>query len=80
MMTLKQKVAFESIVGLVHRTAMRFAALPKEERAAALHVAHQSITAELGTTDPELIKICTQGIATVLRQIEGSGSPFGGHA
>ena len=35
-MTPEQKAAFESIVGLVHREAMKIAELPKEQGAAAL--------------------------------------------
>jgi len=79
-MTPAQKLAFESIIGLVHRAAMKVAELPKEERAAALQIVQRSIVEELGITEPELIENCTKGIATVLRQIEASGSPSGGHA
>jgi hypothetical protein len=79
-MTPEQKAAFESIVALVHREAMKIAELPKEQRAAALQTIHRSIEAELGVTDPELIGVCTEGITTVLQQIEASGRPSGGHA
>lgn len=79
-MTPEQKAAFKSIVGLVHREAMKIAELPKEQRVAALQVIQRSMTAELGNADPELIDICNEGIATVLQQIEASRSPSGGHA
>lgn len=79
-MTPEQKAAFESIVGLVHRAALKVAELPKEERAAALRAAHRSMMVELGTTEPELIEICAEGIASVLQQIEASGNPSGGRA
>jgi hypothetical protein len=82
-MTPEQKAAFEAIVGFVHRAAMQVAELPKEERAAALQIVQRSIAhqvAEIGITEPELIEICTEGIATVLQQIEASGSPSGGQA
>lgn len=79
-MTPEQKAAFESIVGLVHREAMKIAELPKEKRAAALQVARRSMAVELGRTAPELIDICNEGIATVLQQIEDSRRPSDGHA
>ena len=82
-MTPEQKAVFESIVSFVHRAAMEVAELPKAERAGALKIVHQSIAqrvAEIGIAEPELIEICTKGIATVLHQIEASGSPSGGHA
>jgi hypothetical protein len=79
-MTPDQKAVFESIVGLVHREAMKIAELPKERRAAALLIVQRSMAAELGIADPELIDVCNEGIATVLQQIEASGSPNGGHA
>ena len=76
-MTPEQKFAFESIVGFVHRTATEVAGLPKETRAAALEIVRQSMAVEFGTADPQLIEICAEGIATVLRQIEAAGSPSG---
>ena len=82
-MTPEQRAAFETIMGFVHRAAMKIAELPKEERAAALTIARRSIAqsaAEQGVTDPQLIEICTEGIAVVLHEIEASGSPSGGHA
>jgi len=79
-MTPDQRFAFDSIVGFVHRAAMAIAELPKEERAAALQNIPQSIALAFGVTDPALINACTEGIATVLRQIEASGSQSGGRA
>ena len=40
-MTPEQKAAFEAIKGLVHRTAMEIAELPKDQREAALERAAQ---------------------------------------
>jgi hypothetical protein len=79
-MTPEQKAAFESIVGLVHREAMKIAELPKEQRAAALLIVQGAMAAELGIADPELIDVCNEGIATVLQQIEASGRLSGGRA
>lgn len=79
-MTSDQQFAFDSIVGIVHRAAMEVAELPKEERAAALQVVPRSLALELGITDPELIDVCTEGVETVLQQIEASGRASGGHA
>ena len=82
-MTPEQKIAFESVMGFVHRVAMRIAELPKEERPAALKAARASIAetaAEHGIQDPKLIEICSEGIEVVLREIEASGRPSGGHA
>ncbi len=79
-MTPEQKAAFEAILGFVHRAAMKVAELPKEERAAALQTVQRSLAVDLDITDPDLIAACNAGIVTVLRQIEASGSPSGGHA
>ena len=75
-----RELGVRPIVGLVHRTAMEIAELPKDERAAALQRIQRSLAVELDITDPELIDLCNEGIATVLQQIEASGGPSGGHA
>jgi hypothetical protein len=77
-MTPDQKAVYEGIRDLVERTAMEIAGLPKDQRGAALQLAHNSIARKLA--EPELVEICTRSIATVLRQIEESGNPSGGHA
>ena len=77
-MTPDQKAVYEVITGLVHRTAMEIAALPRDQRLAALQRARNSIAKSLA--EPELVEICTRGIATVLRDIEASGDLSGGHA
>jgi hypothetical protein len=76
-------MAFESVMGFVHRMAMRIADLPKEKRAAALNAARNAIAeiaAEHGIKDRRLIELCSDGIEAVLREIESSGSSSGGHA
>jgi hypothetical protein len=77
-MTPDQKVAYEAITGLIQRTAMEIAALPKDQRMAALELARNSIAQSIA--EPELVEICTRSIATVLRDIEASGNPSGGRA
>jgi hypothetical protein len=77
-MTPDQKAAYEAITGLIQRTAMEIAELPKDQREAALRRAHNSIAQSIA--EPELVEICTRSIATVLRDIEASGNPSGGHA
>lgn len=82
-MTPDQKTAYEALTGLVHRTAMKIAELPKDQRDAALQIASNSIAkriADRGEAEPRLVGICTDGIAAVLRQIKASGKPSGGHA
>jgi hypothetical protein len=76
-LTPDQKAAYEAITGLVHRTAMEIAELPKDQRGAALRLAHNSIAQSI---EPELVEICADGILAVLREIEASGTPSGGHA
>lgn len=76
-MTPDQKAAYEAITGLIQRTAMEIAELPKDKRGAALQLARNSIAQSI--TEPELVEICTRSIATVLRDIEASGNPSGGH-
>jgi len=78
-MTPEQSAVFKSIVGFVHRAAMEIAELPKEVRAAALQTVQRSLAVELDITHPDMIAACNAGIAAVLRQIEASGSPSGGH-
>jgi hypothetical protein len=81
--TPAQKAAFEAITGFVHRAAMEIAELPKDQRGAALQLARNSFAqsiADQAGTDPKLVEICTDGIAAVLREIEASGNPSGGHA
>jgi hypothetical protein len=77
-MTPDQKAVYEGITGLIQRTAMEIAGLPKDQREAALRLARNSIAQSMA--EPELVEICTRSIATVLRQIEESGNPSGGHA
>jgi hypothetical protein len=77
-MTPDQKAVYDGITGLIQRTAMEIAGLPKDQRGAALQLARNSIARNLA--EPELVEICTRSIATVLRQIEESGKPSGGHA
>ncbi|WKA26143.1 hypothetical protein [Bradyrhizobium roseum] len=77
-MTPDQKAVYEGITGLIQRMAMEIAGLPKDQREAALQLARKSIARKLA--EPELVEICTRSIATVLRQIEESGNPSGGHA
>lgn len=77
-MTPNQKAAYEAITGLIQRTAMEIAELPKDQREAALQRAHNLIAQSIA--EPELVEICTRSIATVLRDIEASGNPSGGHA
>ncbi|WKA26452.1 hypothetical protein [Bradyrhizobium roseum] len=82
-MTPDQKAAYEALTGLVHRTAMKIAELPKDQRGAALQLASNSIArgiANLGIAEPKLVEVCADGIAAVLREIEASGKPSGGHA
>ena len=82
-MTTDQKAVFEAITGLIQRTAMEIAELPKDQRGAALQLARNSFAqsiADQAGTDPKLVEICTDGIAAVLREIEASGNPSGGHA
>jgi len=80
LMTPDQQFAFDSIVGFVHRAAMEIAELPKEEHAAALQVVRRSMTEMLGIADPELIDICSEGVAAVLEKIDASVRPDGGRA
>lgn len=77
-MTPEQKAAFEAITGLIQHTAMEIAELPKDQRGAALQRARNSIAQIVA--EPELVEVCTRSIATVLRDIEASGTPSGGHA
>jgi hypothetical protein len=77
-MTPDQKAVFEAITGLIQRTAMEIAELPKDQRGAALQLARNSIAHNIA--EPELVEICTRSIATVLRQIEQSANPSGGHS
>ena len=77
-MTPEQKVVYEAITSVVHRAAMEIAELPKDQHKAALQRARESIAETID--EPELLDICTRGIATVLRDIEASGNPSGGHA
>lgn len=77
-MTPDQKAVYEGITGLIQRTAMEIAGLPKDQREAALELARNSIARNIA--EPELVEICTRSIATVLRQIEESGNPSGEHA
>ena len=77
-MTPDQEAAYEAITGLIQRTAMEIAELPKDKRVPALQRARDSIAQSIA--EPELVEICTRGIATVLRDIEASGNPSGGHA
>ena len=77
-MTPDQKAAYEAITGLVHRTAMEIAELPRDQRGPALRRARNSIAQSIA--EPELVEICTRSIATVLREIEASGNSPGGHA
>ena len=79
-MTPDQKAAYKAITGLIHRMAMEIAELPKDQRGAALQCARNSIAQSIGQAEPELVEICTRGIATVVRDIEASGSPSGGQA
>ena len=79
-MTPDQKAAYEAITGLIQRTAIEIAELPKDQRGAALRRARNSIAQSIGQAEPGLVEICTRGIATVLREIEASGNPSGGHA
>ena len=69
-MTPDQKAAYEALTGLVQRTAMKIAELPKDQRDAALQTAHNTIAQSI--TEPDLVEICTEGIAAVLREIEAS--------
>ena len=77
-MTPDQEAVYEAITGLIQRTAMEIAELPEDQRGAALQLARNSIAQSIA--EPELVEICTRSIATVLRQIEDSGNPSGGHA
>jgi hypothetical protein len=77
-MTPDQKAAYEAITGLVRRTAMEIAELPQDRRGEALLRARYSIAQSIA--ESELVEICTRSIATVLRDIEASGNPSGGHA
>jgi hypothetical protein len=77
-MTPDQKAVYEAITGLIQRTAMEIAELPKDQCVAALQRARNSIAQSLA--EPELVEVCTRSIATVLRDIEPSGNPSGGHA
>ncbi len=74
----EQKAVYEGITGFIQRTAMEIAELPKDQRGAALQLAHNSIARIIA--EPELVEICTRSIATILRQIEDSGNPSGEHA
>jgi hypothetical protein len=79
----EQTAAFDAIMGITYRVAMKIADLPKEERAIALEIARRSFAEAIsacGVTNPTFIDICTEGIAVVLQEIEASGSPSGGHA
>lgn len=77
-MTPDQEAVYQAITGLIQRTAMEIAELPKDQRGAALQLARNSVAQSIA--EPELVEICTRSIATVLRQIEDSGNPSGGHA
>lgn len=82
-MTPDQKAIYEALTGLVHRTAMKIAELPEDARGAALQIASKSIAKRIGDesmAEGQLIEICTDGIVAVLRQIEASDRPSGGHA
>lgn len=79
-MTPDQKATYEALTGLVHRTAMKIAELPKHQRRTALQLASRSIAKGIGIVEPRLVEICTQGIEAVLHEIEASGKPSGGHA
>jgi hypothetical protein len=82
-MTPDQKAAYEAITGLVRRTAMEIAELPNDQHALALRLARNSIVQNIAlqdVTESELVEVWSDAIAVVLRQIEASGSPSGGHA
>jgi hypothetical protein len=57
---------------------MEIAELPQDRRGEALLRARNSIAQSIA--ESELVEICTRSIATVLRDIEASGNPSGGHA
>lgn len=77
-MTPDQKAVYKAITGLIQRTATEIAALPKDQRGAALQRARNSIAETFA--EPELVEVCTRSIATVVRDIEASGNPSEGHA
>lgn len=82
-MTPDQKAVYEAITGLIQRTAMEIAELPRDLRGPALQRARNTIAqdfAELGVDEPEFVEVCFYGIASVLRDIEASGNPSGGSA
>jgi hypothetical protein len=75
--------ACEAITGLIHRTAMEIAGPPKDQRALVPQLARNLIAQNIAAQDvaeSELVEICTDGIAAVLREIEASGKPSAGHA
>ncbi|MET4490679.1 hypothetical protein [Bradyrhizobium sp. LA7.1] len=83
-MTPEQKAAYDAIIGMAHRVAMKIAELPREQRATAVGRARELLlqtASEHGdVSDPKLLVLCADGIAVVLREIEMSGSSEGGHA
>lgn len=82
-MTPDQKAVCEAITGFIQRTAMEIAELPKDQHALALQLARNSIAQNIAAqdvTESELVEIWTDAIAAVLREIQASGNPSGGHA
>jgi len=82
-MTPDQKAVCEATTGVIQRTAMEIAELPKDQHALALQLARNSIAQNIAAqdvTESELVEIWTDAIAAVLREIEASGNPSGGHA
>ena len=82
-MTPDQKAAYEAITGLIRRTAMEIAELPKDQRGAALQLARNSIAQSIsdqGLAEPKLVEVWADGIAADLRETEASGNPSGGPA
>jgi hypothetical protein len=82
-MTPDQKAVCEAITEVVRRTAMEIADLPNDQRALALRLARNSIAQNIvpqDVTESELVEVWSDAIAMVLREIEASGNPSGGHA
>lgn len=66
-----------AIMRFVQQTAMTIAELPTEQRADTLMAARSAViesAARLGITDPQLLRICTDGVEVALREIEAFGS------
>jgi hypothetical protein len=76
-LTAKQEEALAAIMRFVQGTAMMIAELPIEQRADTIGAARSAVigsAAKLGITDAQLLRICTDGVEVVLREIETFGS------